>query len=204
MRLLVNRLTNNAKLPSFGSEFAAGADLYAVEDVTIPPNSRKLVGTGIAVEIQAFTADEHDRSETFYLRIAPRSGLSVKHSVDIAAGVVDSDYRGEIYVCVVNNHLTCDFVVNQGDRIAQLIMERCDLFKIVDTHDATNALQKFHTDAAPVQLTNTKRGTGGFGSTGLNTDGKLANISDIVLESNRDATSSNCRSSNGAYLFMDC
>ena len=87
----VKRLVNHAKLPIRGSAGAAGYDLYTTEKGTIPANSRDVVKTGIAIEMP----------EGLYAKIAPRFGLSVKKSIDVGAGVVDRDYRGEIGVCCV-------------------------------------------------------------------------------------------------------
>jgi len=149
MRLIVKRLQPEATLPTRGSAFAAGADLYAAESAIIYPLTRQLIGTGVSVEIKNTFGD---RAETYYLRIAPRSGLAVKNWVDIAAGVVDSDYRGEVRVCVVNNHPTQTFAIAKGDRIAQMIMERCEIYDIEETVD---------------ELTDSERGNNGFGSTGV-------------------------------------
>ena len=109
----VKRLVNHAKLPIRGSSGAAGYDLHAAEKCVIPANARGVVKTGIAIEIP----------EGLYARIAPRSGLSVKKSIDVGAGVVDRDYRGEIGVVLIN-HSSKDFEVNVGDRIAQMILEQ--------------------------------------------------------------------------------
>ena len=157
MQLIINRLNSNATLPTRGSSFAAGADLYSSEDVIVGAMSRLLVCTGIAVEIRSSNSeymvnrDENNNPNNYYLRIAPRSGLAVKHCIDIAAGVVDSDYRGEIRVCVVNNSQH-PFVIKKGDRIAQMIMERCYLYQIIET---------------TLDLSATERGESGFGSTGV-------------------------------------
>ena len=81
--LKVKRIVNHAKLPIRGSTGAAGYDLHATEKTVIPAHSRGVVKTGISIEIP----------EGLYARIAPRSGLSIKKSIDVGAGVVDSDYR---------------------------------------------------------------------------------------------------------------
>ncbi|KAH7729676.1 deoxyuridine 5'-triphosphate nucleotidohydrolase [Aphelenchoides avenae] len=95
------RLTEKASAPFLGSEKAAGADLCSAEDCLIPAGERRLVGTGLQLAIP----------EGHYGRVAPRSGLAVKHEIDVGAGVVDADYHGELKVKV-------------GDRIVQLIYER--------------------------------------------------------------------------------
>jgi dUTP pyrophosphatase len=151
MRLNIKKLTEKAQVPVYGSQFAAGMDLFSAVDLTVPPQTRKLVSTGISVswETQEGQWDEHP--EKYYLRIAPRSGLSVKSNIDIGAGVVDSDYRGEIFVCFINNSLDKEYHIQRGDKIAQMILTRFEQFSEVVIVD---------------DLTETLRGEGGFGSTG--------------------------------------
>ena len=136
--LEVKRLTNNAAIPKRSTEGAVGYDLSSAENITIPAHGRGVVKTGISVKIP----------RGMYVRIAPRSGLSVKKSIDIGAGVVDEDYRGEIGVVLINNG-NQDFTVKQGDRIAQLILEKV----------STPGVYEVQT------LDETTRGAGGFGST---------------------------------------
>jgi dUTP pyrophosphatase len=135
----VKALREGARLPQRSTPLAAGADLHCLDDLFIGAGERMLVPTGISVEIPV----------GFYGRIAPRSGLAVRHGIDTLAGVVDSDYRGEVNVLLIN--LGAEGVtLNAGDRIAQLIIEQ----------------------AAPADyqwsevLDQTDRGEGGFGSTG--------------------------------------
>lgn len=139
--LEVKRLSPLAKLLYRGSEAAAGYDLHATSTHTIKPGERALVSTGLAVKFPIGR----------YARIAPRSGLSVKHGIHVGAGVVDADYRGEIKVLLYNLDSTNDFEVSVGDRIAQMIIEHCDNPEIKDVSE----------------LDDTARGSGGFGSTGL-------------------------------------
>lgn len=139
----VKKLHYEAKVPVRAHEGDAGADLYALEDGCLLPGQRMLVDTGISVEIPA----------GWYGRIAPRSGLAVKNGIDVLAGVVDSGYRGPLKVCLINlnnGSLTDAFYWKTGDRIAQLIIERCadTIFEEVTDLDQTS------------------RATGGFGSTG--------------------------------------
>jgi dUTP pyrophosphatase len=134
----------NATTPCYGSEFAVGMDITSCVDLIIPSKSRKLVNTGISVSWTGY--DE----QNYYLRVAPRSGLSVKNNIDIGAGVIDYDYRGTIYVCMINNGEE-DFEVKIGMKIAQLILEKCYRPIIIETN----------------KLTDTKRSESGFGSTGL-------------------------------------
>lgn len=145
MKLNIKKLNDSAKVPTYGSDYAAGLDLYSSVDLLIPSNTRKLVSTGISI---AWNGDD---AKNYYLRIAPRSGLSVKNNIDIGAGVVDYDYRGELFVCFINNG-NSDYSINKGDRIAQAILEKINRFDIIQ--EVNN-------------LESTNRGEGGFGSTGI-------------------------------------
>jgi dUTP pyrophosphatase len=127
-----------AKLPARGSVEAAGLDLFSIEDVTLEAGARALVRTGLSVAIP----------RGFYGRIAPRSGLAVRHGLDVLAGVIDSDYRGEI-MCALVNHGRETLTLAAGARVAQLIVEA------IITPAAAWA------EALDV----TARGAGGFGST---------------------------------------
>ena len=106
-QLQVKKLVTNARIPILGSPFAAGYDLHAISTATVPARGKVLVGTGLAFGIP----------EGNYGRIAPRSGLAAKHSIDVGAGVIDSDYRGEVKVLLFNLSDT-DFAIAEGDRIA--------------------------------------------------------------------------------------
>jgi dUTP pyrophosphatase len=140
MSLQVKRLVQTATLPTRGSAGAVGYDLYASEDYLIPRGTRMIVNTGIAIVIP----------RDCYGRVAPRSGLAAKHGIQVGAGVVDPDYTGEVKV-VLFNHGQADFSISSGDRVAQLILERCE----------TPPVQEIGT------LDDTARGSGGFGSTGF-------------------------------------
>lgn len=135
----IQLLTPDARIPVRGSEKAAGIDLHASEDCVINPQERRLVSTGIAVALPPYS----------YGRVAPRSGLAVKNGIDVLAGVVDEDYRGEVKVALIN-HGSEPFVISKGDRIAQFIVESITrpVIEVVDN------------------LEETTRGVGGFGSTG--------------------------------------
>lgn len=137
--LVVHKVSPNARLPTKGSPAAAGYDLYAAEEKIIPPGTRQVVQTDLVIELP----------EDSYGRIAPRSGLAARNYIDVGAGVIDRDYRGNIGVLLINNSKS-DFKVHIGDRIAQLIVER-----IVPTciHERISSP--------------TQRGAGGFGSTGI-------------------------------------
>jgi dUTP pyrophosphatase len=139
MSLKVKKLSPDAQLPTRGSEGAAGYDLQSIESCVILPGKRAVVATGLSFELPAGV----------YGRIAPRSGLAVKHGIQVGAGVVDSDYRGEVKV-VLFNHDTNPYVIKPGYRIAQLILERCETPEVEEI----------------VETSDTQRGQGGFGSTG--------------------------------------
>lgn len=143
MKLNVIKLKEHATLPKYGSEWAAGLDITSVIDVAVLPRSRMLVPTGISVSWD---------DPNYYLRVAPRSGLSVKNNIDIGAGVIDFDYRGEIFVCFINNHSHDAYNIKTGDRIAQLIPTRTERFSTIGEVN---------------QHTKTERGDSGFGSTGI-------------------------------------
>mgnify|MGYP000963340248 CR=1 FL=1 len=112
-KLRVKKLDPKAFIPTKGSEHAAGYDLYSIEQIIIPPNSKALVSTGISMAIPVGN----------YGRVAPRSGLACKNFIDVGAGVVDADYRGEVKVLLFN-FAKEEFKVSVGDRIAQLIIEK--------------------------------------------------------------------------------
>jgi dUTP pyrophosphatase len=140
LNIKVKKLTDNAVIPTQGTPFAAGYDLYAAEDVTVVSGTRKLIKTNVSMEI----------TPGYYGRIAPRSGLAYKNGIDVLAGVIDSDYRGDIGVILYNTDKNLDFVVNKGDRIAQIIFEACYSANLEEA----------------IVLDNTLRQNGGYGSTG--------------------------------------
>eukprot|EP01007_Sphenomonas_quadrangularis_P000610 NODE_1458_length_867_cov_10.828851_g1205_i0.p1 GENE.NODE_1458_length_867_cov_10.828851_g1205_i0~~NODE_1458_length_867_cov_10.828851_g1205_i0.p1 ORF type:complete len:154 (-),score=13.46 NODE_1458_length_867_cov_10.828851_g1205_i0:337-798(-) len=138
-QFLVKRLSKFAVMPKRGSDRAAGYDLSSAHDCVIPARGTAVVRTDLSIAIPPMT----------YARIAPRSGLAVKHSIDVGAGVVDEDYRGPLGI-VLFNHGKEDFAVKTGDRIAQLVIER------IMTPEPQEV------DELPATL----RGEAGFGSTG--------------------------------------
>lgn len=111
--LQIKLLSPTAKPPTRGSAFAAGYDLYASKATTIPARGKALVDTDISIAVPAGT----------YGRVAPRSGLASKHSIDVGAGVIDADYRGPVKVLLFNFGEGA-FDVGVGERVAQLIIER--------------------------------------------------------------------------------
>lgn len=160
----IKKLIPSAIIPTQSKKGDAGYDLYSAENCIISPFGRRLVRTGIAIAIP----------EGYYGRIAPRSGLALKHGIDVMGGVVDCFYRGEVGVILVN--LACfdtvlaltqqdpkqaayqglfgnreDFKIRAGDRIAQLIIEKC--------HEVS------WREAG--ELSTTERNQGGFGHTGI-------------------------------------
>lgn len=138
--LKVKKLSEKAVLPSRGSSLAAGYDLSSAVDTKVPARGKALVPTDLSIAI----------AEGTYARVAPRSGLAWKHSIDVGAGVIDADYRGPVGV-ILFNFSDVDFEVKAGDRIAQLILERIVTPDVVEVED----------------LDSTVRGAGGFGSTGV-------------------------------------
>ncbi|KAI8606683.1 dUTPase-like protein [Dissophora ornata] len=138
--LLVKKLSDKARVPTRGSKHAAGFDLYSAKAMTIPAHSQGVVPTDISIAVPEGT----------YGRVAPRSGLAVKHFIDVGAGVVDYDYRGPLGV-VLFNFGQKEFVIEEGDRIAQLVLEKIHICEAVVVEE----------------LDSTERGSGGFGSTGV-------------------------------------
>ena len=108
------KLSEKAKIPSQATSSDAWYDLFSTENYILKPGERKLFKTNIS------TAIPHG----YYGRIAPRSWLAYKHGIDILAGVIDSGYRGDIWIIVINFWQE-DFTVNEWDKIAQFIMEKC-------------------------------------------------------------------------------
>jgi dUTP pyrophosphatase len=137
--LSFKRLDPDAVLPERASQSSAGLDLYSIEAVSLKPGERRLVRTGLAVAIP----------QGFYGRVAPRSGLAVKKGVDVLAGVIDADYRGEVG-CLLYNAGDETITLPAQSKICQLIIE-----KIITPN------------AVWVEgLSDTVRGSGGFGSSG--------------------------------------
>ncbi|KFG86967.1 dUTP pyrophosphatase [Metarhizium anisopliae] len=145
--LQVKKLSDKARLPTRGSAFAAGYDIYASKDTTVPARGKVLVDTDISIAVPAGT----------YGRIAPRSGLASKHFIDTGAGVIDADYRGQVKVLLFN-HAETDFEIKEGDRIAQLVIERIYTPEVVEVQELEESV----------------RGAGGFGSTGGFANGTAA------------------------------
>ncbi|QGN54849.1 dUTP diphosphatase [Novosphingobium sp. Gsoil 351] len=142
--IMVRRLPHfeGLTLPEYATDGAAGMDVLSAEDVTLHPGERWPVATGLAVAIP----------HGYEIQVRPRSGLALKHGISVpnSPGTIDSDYRGELKVILIN-HGQAPFEVRRGDRIAQLVIApvvRASWLKVEE-------------------LDETKRGEGGFGSTGV-------------------------------------
>jgi dUTP pyrophosphatase len=142
MNLRIARLDERARLPTRAHGGDAGLDLYALEGAVLAPGERASVPTGIAVEIPPGRAG----------LVLPRSGLAARHGVSVvnAPGLIDSGYRGEVRVLLLNTDRAQPFELAAGDRIAQLVLVRVELPTPVEV----------------ASLTNSERGAGGFGSSG--------------------------------------
>jgi dUTP pyrophosphatase len=140
IKMKVKRLTPDAIPPTRAHASDAGLDLYAGGDCYIEPGESRAVHTGIAIEIP----------EGYVGLIWPRSGLALKNGIDVLGGVIDSGYRGEIIVILVNHSRDNPFFIEYGDKIAQLLVQKVELVEVelVDT------------------LESAERGERGFGSTG--------------------------------------
>lgn len=138
---IVNKSKNN--LPAYETEHAAGMDLRAMTDdpVVIRPLERRLIGTGLFIELP----------EGYEAQVRPRSGLAVKHGITVlnSPGTIDADYRGEIGIILINLS-DRDFIVNNGDRIAQMVIARHERAELTETDE----------------ISLTARGEGGFGHSG--------------------------------------
>ena len=143
VKVLVKKLDSAVKLPEYKTHGASGMDLIAFikKSIIIKPKTSSLVPTGISV---AF-------SEDYEIQIRPRSGLAAKYNISVlnTPGTIDSDYRGEIKI-IIYNHGDTDFNINNGDRIAQMILSPVIKMELKETNN----------------LPETIRGAGGFGSTG--------------------------------------
>ena len=141
MKLKIKKLNPEAIIPAYQTKEAAGFDLHSIENVVLKPGERKLIGTGLAFEIEY----------GYEVQIRPRSGLAFKHGITVlnSPGTIDSDYRGEIKVLLIN-HSDEEFEIKKGDRIAQAVVAPVIQAEIVEVEE----------------LSSTERGEGGFGSTG--------------------------------------
>ena len=143
VKVLIKKLDSAVKLPEYKTDGASGMDLIAFlkEPINVKPKTSSLIPTGLSI---AF-------SKNYEIQIRPRSGLAAKKNISVlnAPGTIDSDYRGEIKV-IIYNHGQTDFIVNNGDRIAQMVLSPVIKMELNETDN----------------LPETIRGEGGFGSTG--------------------------------------
>lgn len=139
MTLRVKKLHPDAVIPTRTSPHSVGYDLYSMEDITVPSMDRRIVSTGVCATLPPGV----------YGRIAPRSGMTLKYGIQTGAGVIDPDYTGELVV-VLFNFGSEEFEVKKGNRIAQMILERCETPLIEEV----------------IELAETKRGNNGFGWSG--------------------------------------
>ena len=144
MKLFIKKLQHDIATPKYMTEGAAGMDLYAAveEDTILKKGEIKLIPTGIAISIE----------KGYEAQIRPRSGLAIKHGISLVntPGTIDSDYRGEINIIMINFGQN-DFLIKRGDRIAQMVINKIETPSIVEVET----------------LDDTLRGKGGFGSTGI-------------------------------------
>ena len=139
---IINKSDNN--LPAYETSSSAGMDLRAYlpeGPITLKPMQRTLVPTGLFMEIP----------ESYEGQVRPRSGLAIKHGITVlnTPGTIDADYRGEVKIILVNLSDT-DFVINSGERVAQIVFAKCEQMEVVNVET----------------LSETERGEGGFGHTG--------------------------------------
>ena len=143
VRVLIKKLDPKVTLPSYKTKGASGMDLMAFvkEKIVIKPQTSSLIPTGLSV---AF-------SEDYEIQIRPRSGLAAKNNISVlnTPGTIDSDYRGELKI-IIFNHSNHDFIVNNDDRIAQMVLTPIAKIELEEANE----------------LPKTLRGEGGFGSTG--------------------------------------
>lgn len=150
-------MNENAVLPKYAHETDAGMDVCSCEDTIIPAHEFKLVHTGLKVEIT---------NPNLEIQVRPRSGLACKHGVTVlnAPGTIDAGYRGEIGVILIN-HGNEDFEIKVGDRIAQLVISSIVRYAPVETEEVSS---------------DTDRGEGGFGSTGIASEKETDTTSEEV------------------------
>ncbi len=143
VKVLIKKLDSTIKLPEYKTSGASGMDLVAFikKPIKIKPKTSSLIPTGLSV---AF-------SEDYEIQIRPRSGLAAKNNISVlnTPGTIDSDYRGEIKV-IIYNHGNIDFIINNGDRIAQMVLAPVIKMELKEANDLPESV----------------RGKGGFGSTG--------------------------------------
>lgn len=140
VKVQIKKLSEDAVIPQYAHKTDAGADVYAIEDVTLKPHETQLIKTGISVAIPV----------GYEIQVRPRSGLSLKTGLRVAnaPGTIDSDYRGEVCV-IMTNTANLSQTINKGDKIAQLVISAVPMIDWIEVDE----------------LDSTERGEGGFGST---------------------------------------
>jgi len=143
LMLKIKRLDSSIPLPSYAHPGDAGLDLYAAEDVKLKPFERKLVSTGIKVEIPYGYAGF----------VQPKSGRAAREGLSIVntPGLIDSGYRGEVKVILINLDPKNEITIRKGEKIAQLVIQKVEEVRVVEV----------------AELSESSRGEGGFGSTGV-------------------------------------
>lgn len=151
MLLKVKKLVPDAQLPHYAHPGDAGLDLFSVQDAVLTPGSSAMIKTGIAIELPPHTEGQ----------VRPRSGLAAKHQISVlnTPGTIDEGYRGEVCVILINHGKT-DFHIDHGMKIAQLVV------KPVLSVDVEEVME----------LSDTSRGAGGFGSTGYTRTQKAQSV----------------------------
>jgi len=141
MKLRIKKLHEDAKIPVYANPGDAGMDLFSITDYELKPGERKLIGTGLAFEIPS----------GYEMQLRPRSGLALKHGISLVntPGTVDSGYRGEVGLIVIN-HGEEIFKINRGDKIAQAVLNKIEFAELEEVLD----------------LSISERNSGGFGSSG--------------------------------------
>ena len=139
----IKKLTEEAIIPQYANDGDAGLDVCSIDDIEINPGERKFIHTGLAIEIP----------EGFAGFMQPRSGLAIKHGISIVntPGLIDSGYRGELKIILINTDKNELFHINKGDRIAQLVIQEVPHVNLIEVDD----------------LNTSKRGEKGFGSSGI-------------------------------------
>ncbi len=142
LKIRIKKIKENAILPHYAHDGDAGVDLYSTEDYVLKPGQRILVSTGVIIAVP----------QGYEAQIRPKSGLALNHGISVcnSPGTIDSGYRGEIGVIAIN-HSKEEFKIEKGTKIAQLVFNKIEKAEFEEVKS----------------LDNTKRGHGGFGSTGL-------------------------------------
>ena len=142
MKVQIRRLDKSLDIPKYAHDGDAGVDIYSRVEMIIKSNERFLVPSGIKIAIP----------KGYEGQVRPRSGLAIKHGISVvnAPGTIDSHYRGEVGVIIINHDKSNDFKISKGDRIAQLVFKKVEQVEFEEVEE----------------LDETTRGEGGFGSTG--------------------------------------